>query len=83
MKLSVIIPCYNERDTIGTIVDVVKAAPYPNKEILIVDEALAVGDAIFANRCIKKFEELKQRKITVLFVSHDLGLAACFSEQAR
>src|ERR1035437_3575732 len=43
-------------------------------EILIVDEALAVGDAIFANRCIQKFEELKQRQVTILFVSHDLGL---------
>src|SRR5215472_11177927 len=39
-------------------------------EILIVDEALAVGDAVFANRCVRKFEELKQRKVTVLFVSH-------------
>ena len=43
-------------------------------EILIVDEALAVGDAVFANRCVRKFEELRARKITVLFVSHDLGL---------
>ena len=49
-------------------------AIHVDPEILIVDEALAVGDAIFANRCIKKFEELKQRKVTVLFVSHDLGL---------
>ena len=37
-------------------------AIHVDPEILIVDEALAVGDAIFANRCIKKFEELKQRK---------------------
>lgn len=43
-------------------------------EILIVDEALAVGDAIFANRCLQKLEELKERKVTILFVSHDLGL---------
>jgi lipopolysaccharide transport system ATP-binding protein len=43
-------------------------------EILIVDEALAVGDAIFANRCLHKLEELKDRKVTILFVSHDLGL---------
>ncbi|MEO5926103.1 MAG: ABC transporter ATP-binding protein [Bryobacteraceae bacterium] len=51
-------------------------------EILIVDEALAVGDAIFANRCIKKFEELKERKVTVLFVSHDLGLVKKLSDRA-
>jgi ABC-type polysaccharide/polyol phosphate transport system ATPase subunit len=51
-------------------------------EILIVDEALAVGDAIFANRCIHKFEELKQKKVTVLFVSHDLGLVKRLSDRA-
>ncbi|HLH40478.1 MAG TPA: ABC transporter ATP-binding protein [Bryobacteraceae bacterium] len=51
-------------------------------EILIVDEALAVGDAIFANRCIKKFEELKQNNVTVLFVSHDLGLVKRLSDRA-
>jgi len=51
-------------------------------EILIVDEALAVGDAIFANRCINKFEELKSRGVTVLFVSHDLGLVKRLSDRA-
>jgi ABC-type polysaccharide/polyol phosphate transport system ATPase subunit len=51
-------------------------------EILIVDEALAVGDAIFANRCIRKFEELKEREITILFVSHDLGLVKRLSDRA-
>lgn len=51
-------------------------------EILIVDEALAVGDAIFANRCVAKFEELRQRGVTVLFVSHDLGLVKRLSDRA-
>ena len=51
-------------------------------EILIVDEALAVGDAIFANRCIQKFEELRRRRVTVLFVSHDLGLVKRLSDRA-
>ncbi|MGH9626834.1 MAG: ABC transporter ATP-binding protein, partial [Bryobacteraceae bacterium] len=49
-------------------------AIHVDPEILIVDEALAVGDAIFANRCLQKLEELKSRKVTILFVSHDLGL---------
>src|SRR6185437_13384074 len=57
-------------------------AIHVDPEILIVDEALAVGDAIFANRCIKKFEELKQRNVTVLFVSHDLGLVKRLSDRA-
>jgi lipopolysaccharide transport system ATP-binding protein len=51
-------------------------------EILIVDEALAVGDAIFANRCVKKFEDLKKQNVTVLFVSHDLGLVKRLSDRA-
>lgn len=51
-------------------------------DILIVDEALAVGDAVFANRCVRKFEELRARKITVLFVSHDLGLVKSLSDRA-
>ncbi|MGH9559445.1 MAG: Wzt carbohydrate-binding domain-containing protein, partial [Bryobacteraceae bacterium] len=57
-------------------------AIHVDPEILIVDEALAVGDAIFANRCIKKFEELKQRGVTVLFVSHDLGLVKRLCDRA-
>jgi lipopolysaccharide transport system ATP-binding protein len=51
-------------------------------QILIVDEALAVGDAIFASRCIRKFEELRQRKVTVLLVSHDLGLVKRLADRA-
>ena len=57
-------------------------AIHVDPEILIVDEALAVGDAVFANRCVRKFEELRERKITVLFVSHDLGLVKPLSDRA-
>jgi lipopolysaccharide transport system ATP-binding protein len=57
-------------------------AIHVDPEILIVDEALAVGDAVFANRCVRKFEELRERKITVLFVSHDLGLVKALSDRA-
>jgi len=57
-------------------------AIHVDPEILIVDEALAVGDAVFANRCIRKFQELRERKITVLFVSHDLGLVKQLSDRA-
>ena len=38
MKLSIIIPCYNEQDTICDIVKAVRAAPYEFKEIIIVDD---------------------------------------------
>jgi ABC-type polysaccharide/polyol phosphate transport system ATPase subunit len=57
-------------------------AIHVNPEILIIDEALAVGDAVFANRCIRKFEELREKKTTVLFVSHDLGLVKQLSNRA-
>ena len=58
------------------------AAIHVEPDVLIVDEALAVGDAMFASRCVQKFEELKQRGVTVLFVSHDLGLVKRLANRA-
>lgn len=42
-------------------------------EILIVDEALAVGDVVFQHRCMRRIRELMDSGIATLFVSHDAG----------
>nr|MCR4923014.1 glycosyltransferase [Lachnospiraceae bacterium] len=42
-KLSIVIPCYNEREGIKKIVDKVKASPVKNKQIIIVDDKSTDG----------------------------------------
>lgn len=51
-------------------------------DILIVDEALAVGDSRFVKKCHKKMEELKKKGITILYVSHSHGVVRNFCTKA-
>lgn len=48
-------------------------AAHVDPEVLIVDEALAVGDISFRQRCMRKIHELRARGVTILFVSHESG----------
>lgn len=51
-------------------------------EILIIDEALAAGDAFFVNKCMKRIREICSSGATVLFVSHGSGQVATLCDQA-
>ena len=50
-------------------------------EILVVDEALSVGDVFFQAKCYQKFEDFKREGKTILFVSHDLSSIARYCDR--
>ena len=51
-------------------------------DILLVDEALAVGDVVFQHRCMRKIREIQEQGKTILFVSHDVGAVRKLCSQA-
>lgn len=53
-----------------------------NPDILIVDEALAVGDAVFQAKCFAKFREFQDRGVTILFVTHSIDLITRYCSRA-
>ena len=57
-------------------------AIHVDPEILLVDEALAVGDIYFRQRCMRKVHELRARGITILFVSHATGDVKALGDRA-
>ena len=57
-------------------------AIHVDPEILLVDEALAVGDIYFRQRCMRKVHELRARGVTILFVSHAVGDVKAIGDRA-
>jgi ABC-type polysaccharide/polyol phosphate transport system ATPase subunit len=51
-------------------------------DVLVVDEALAVGDAVFQHRCLRRIKDLQESGTTVLFVSHDLAAVRALCSRA-
>ena len=51
-------------------------------QILIIDEALSVGDAVFQHRCTRRIKEMQENGTTILFVSHDPGAIRALCSRA-
>ena len=57
------------------------AAIQAHAEILLIDEALAVGDDLFKEKCYRRFEEMKEEGRTIVFVTHALSLVTRFCDR--
>lgn len=55
---------------------------HANRDILLMDEVLAVGDANFQKKCIAEFEKYKASGKTVVLVSHDIGTIEKYCDRA-
>ena len=53
-----------------------------NPDILIVDEALSVGDTLFQAKCFAKFKEFQEKGVTILFVTHSMDLVTRYCNHA-
>ena len=57
-------------------------AIHVDPEILVVDEALAVGDARFVAKCMRRIKSIQDMGATILFVSHDVGSVRTLCQRA-
>ncbi|MEA3494827.1 MAG: Wzt carbohydrate-binding domain-containing protein, partial [Bacteroidota bacterium] len=56
-------------------------AIYANKDILLMDEVLAVGDSNFQRKCLEEFQRYRKARKTVVLVSHDIDVARKFCDR--
>ena len=77
MKLSVVIPCYNEAGTIEKVIDAVLCAPFPDKEVILVDDFSTDGTkGILENKIESKVSR-------VIYQPQNLGKGAALREGIR
>ncbi len=57
-------------------------AVHVEPEVLLIDEALAVGDLVFQHRCIHRMRQLRRQGRTIVFVTHDLQAVTSFCDHA-
>jgi ABC-type polysaccharide/polyol phosphate transport system ATPase subunit len=57
-------------------------AVHSDPEILLIDEVLAVGDAVFQEKCLTKMQEFRSRGVTIVLVSHSMALVQDFCQRA-
>lgn len=56
-------------------------AIHTEPDILIIDEVLSVGDILFQRKCLEAISRIKAKGVSILFVSHDMGLVSRFSDR--
>src|SRR3989442_7341710 len=59
-----------------------EVAIHLDRDVLLVDEVLAVGDEYFQHKCFAKIAEFRAKKKTIVLVSHDLGAVGRLCERA-
>ena len=71
--LSIAVPCYNSEAYMRHCIDTLLTGG-DEVEILIVDEALSVGDIFFQAKCYQHMDKLRKNGTTILMVTHDMNL---------